>query len=1050
MIEQSLTLTDNGIVQLKEDCILSLENKKKTLLFGFAGNYGIYKLHVEAAGEWAGMQIRAIWHPHGSSSTSTLVENNEVAVPALVTNQAGLGRLVFEGSDGDKTIVSEDVWFRVGNSAGTLDASTPQPSTTAWRALINVLNGGTDEGIASITPEQHGAVGDGVTDDAAALQAAIDEASAQNSPLRLTPGMNYRFTNGLTLKSNLHIVGNGATLTCDQNGGNSMSGWGTADVHLQNIVLENFSLVAADTDTSGYMLVLARTTGVTLRNLTFSSDICDCNRCCLDLFGANQDITVEGCTFHQLSACAEGGIWVRNWSNNADRESEQSRNIRFLNCTFYKAGGDEVLAVWGWSGNVKDVLISGCSFYEVDDQKYLDRGYWPFWFITLGQTAKNDKGLGITDVRMENCVIRVKRCETIFRMLRSGTHAVVDNCDIYMDQPDDIPEHNPNRSACPMLAQGNAQPDGSTLVQNCRVHLRGDRGRKICYQLSVLRNNYFDVELGNGPAATPEVVGNVFQGTFARQLFNDCRIIRDNRIEATVATPGLFAGGETVEGNYYDLTVTNSAQGDDIFKNNWGSGTIRNNRIWMKCTAEEPFTLKKYNFPARNGGPEYIENNTVSITGNVEFDNPHLPSVLNGIVYRRNNYFNGIPELLHECTGVSFAEPVVTEEYKKYRTLDLQITPEDCTDPIIYSWNDPDGALNIGEDGNYRPIKDGTATVTVTCGMYSATKTMTVALVPVPCESIRLSQPKAVRGSGNVTYLKAFVTPYWTTDDVVWSSENEAIATVTQEGEVSLLQIGVTNIVVTCGSQSSKCEMTVVDPADLPVYKEGAWELDGAVAYVKLPDLAREHTVYMAFDVDVGCVAASQEVPLVTTLVSGQTGQEAICVAFGSNSSGYRTVRWYTTDVETDEDGNTTLYQVPYTNNGFRGATGTASTSFLYLKDGVANMDGTIVWASETATVQAAPDSGVLCLNVQPNDADDPVSSYTDSASLAAALAAGKVHATKATGFKLRSLIVFANSAYTTGSEVAKYREGAEIDLRFDENGNPVNAGTSGDFIIAK
>lgn len=139
-----------------------------------------------------------------------------------------------------------------------------------------------------------------------------------------------------------------------------------------------------------------------------------------------------------------------------------------------------------------------------------------------------------------------------------------------------------------------------------------------------------------------------------------------------------------------------------------------------------------------------------------------------------------------------------------------------------------------------------------------------------------------------------------------------------------------------------------------------------------------------------------------------------------------------------------------YTNNGFRGATGTASTSFLYLKDGVANMSGTIVWASETATVQAAPDSGVLCLNVQPNDADDPVSSYTDSASLAAALAAGKVHATKATGFKLRNLIVFANSAYTTGSEVAKYREGAEIDLRFDENGNPVNAGTAGDFICSK
>lgn len=78
-----------------------------------------------------------------------------------------------------------------------------------------------------------------------------------------------------------------------------------------------------------------------------------------------------------------------------------------------------------------------------------------------------------------------------------------------------------------------------------------------------------------------------------------------------------------------------------------------------------------------------------------------------------------------------------------------------------------------------------------------------------------------------------------------------------------------------------------------------------------------------------------------------------------------------------------------------------------------------------------------------------PITSFTNGASLASALASGSVHATKATGFKLRELILYTNSSYTTLDEIKKYRENAEIDLRFDADGHPLNAGTAGDFIIA-
>ena len=422
--------------------------------------------------------------------------------------------------------------------------------------------------------------------------------------------------------------------------------------------------------------------------------------------------------------------------------------------------------------------------------------------------------------------------------------------------------------------------------------------------------------------------------------------------------------------------------------------------------------------------------------------------MLAGTIYRKNNYFNGIREALLECAGVSFETPDKTEQYKKYAQLKVGITPENCTDPIIYTWANADGAVLDMGDGKYRPVKNGAATVTVNCGAFRASQTITVALVPVACESLKLSRTKALCAVDSTTYLKAFASPYWTTDDIVWSSDDEEMATVTQDGTVTLHKTGSTTIRATCGSQSVTCALTIVEQSEMPVYTSGKWALDGTVAYIALPNLAEEHTVYAAFDIDTNCVGNSEEIPLITSLLSGQTGQEAIRLAFGADGIGYKTVRWYTTDVIAGEDGNTTLYSVPYASTGVKDGE-PAAIRFVYRKEGVANPSGAVVWGSETSSVKPAPNSGYLSFNVQTSASDAPVTDYTNGTVLAAALASGSVHATKATGFKLKELIVFANSSYTTLDDIKKYREGAEIDLRFDADGNVVNAGTAGNFIIA-
>ena len=900
---------------------------------------------------------------------------------------------------------------------------------------VNALPSSPAASSNALTPEQFGAVGDGVTDDTEALKSAIQAASEQKQPLELKSTATYRFTEVLKPKDDLTIHGNGAALLSDVQWTTQAQDRpgifivGSKTDLVQHIRIDGLTFRAADTCQTNTMLRFQCSRDVQIRDCVFDCDINTQNRGCMDLYGVNHDFLFENNVFRQLSACKEGGIWVRNWTKDYG-----SSNIRFLHCDFYKAGGDEVFAVWGWGGTMEHVLISGCNFYEVDDEKYRARGFYPAWFLTLGQSNDNR-----TDVRMENCVIRANRCNALFRMVGNATHTVVDNCDLYLEHPDDMEKADASKGANPMLVQGNDRKDGSTVIQNCRIRLKGDSGRRICYRMGALRNNYFDVECGYGPSSTKEVVGNVFRGSLYG-LFWDCDIVRDNVVELTNSGSAWMSGAGEVVGNQIKMEITADAQGGAIFHNNWNKGTIRDNKFDL--TFAQECDVRQYDM---RGGPQYVQNNIITVKG---ARYTHLENAINGLIYRKNNFFNNAPEKLFECTGVTFDEETRAEQYKKHTRLGVTISPEACTDPVVYTWDNAGGVLDAGESGAYRPLKDGTANVTVSCGMFSASQKITVKLTPVPCEGLKLSRVTAKCGKGMSTYLKAFPQPYWTTDDVVWSSDAEDVVAVTQDGVVSALKTGTANITVTCGSFTVTCAVTAVEASELPTYTEGEWALDNTVAYIPMPNLEAEHTLYAAFDVDTNCVNTGEVLPLISSLLSGQTGQEAIKLDFGADGKNYKTVRWYTTDATSDEKGNTTLYSVTYVNTGFK-EDEPASTAFLYLTSGVANPSGAVLWASQTSTVKAAPNSGYLSFNVQTSAEDTPITDYTSGAALAAALAAGNVHATKATGFKLKELILFTNASYTTLAEVKKYRENAEIDLRFDADGHPLNAGTAGDFVIA-
>lgn len=133
MIEQSVSLASNGVVKVP--------GYEQLVRFGYTKNRGVYRLRVDATGEWEGLTIRCFWHvPDGKDPASSLVVDGYVDVPASVTAQPGNGCVTFEGSDGTKTVTSADLHYRVSVNSGTEDGTEPEPGTPAWQQLVDAVH----------------------------------------------------------------------------------------------------------------------------------------------------------------------------------------------------------------------------------------------------------------------------------------------------------------------------------------------------------------------------------------------------------------------------------------------------------------------------------------------------------------------------------------------------------------------------------------------------------------------------------------------------------------------------------------------------------------------------------------------------------------------------------------------------------------------------------------------------------------------------------------------------------------------------------------------
>lgn len=159
-------------------------------------------------------------------------------------------------------------------------------------------------------------------------------------------------------------------------------------------------------------------------------------------------------------------------------------------------------------------------------------------------------------------------------------------------------------------------------------------------------------------------------------------------------------------------------------------------------------------------------------------------------------------------TSVTISKTSLTLIEGESSTLTATVNPSDATEQTV-TWSSSNTAVATVNGGKVTAVKEGTATITASCGGKSATCAVTVEKKVIPVTSVSLNKTTVKLKQNETVQLTATVSPADATDKTLkWNSSNTAVATVTN-GLVKAVKEGTATITVTVGDKSATCSVTV-------------------------------------------------------------------------------------------------------------------------------------------------------------------------------------------------------------------------------------------------
>lgn len=142
------------------------------------------------------------------------------------------------------------------------------------------------------------------------------------------------------------------------------------------------------------------------------------------------------------------------------------------------------------------------------------------------------------------------------------------------------------------------------------------------------------------------------------------------------------------------------------------------------------------------------------------------------------------------------------------QTLTATVNPADATEKTV-TWASSDAQVASVSGGKVTAVKEGSATITASCGGKSATCAVTVQKKVIPVSTITLNKTEVTLKQNETFQLTATVGPDDATDKTVtWTSGDAAVATVT-DGLVKALKEGTVTVTAKAGDKTATCTVKV-------------------------------------------------------------------------------------------------------------------------------------------------------------------------------------------------------------------------------------------------
>lgn len=149
--------------------------------------------------------------------------------------------------------------------------------------------------------------------------------------------------------------------------------------------------------------------------------------------------------------------------------------------------------------------------------------------------------------------------------------------------------------------------------------------------------------------------------------------------------------------------------------------------------------------------------------------------------------------------------------------LSVVVNPDNATKPLSLIWSTSDSeSAEVDSNGQVKAAaKPGLVTISVIAdneAQAPVEASIVLTIESTPAESLDLNQTTLDLEAGETFQLKAEILPVNTTDKtIIWTSDNEEVATVDNSGNVSAIGTGNAAITATCGEISAVCNVSVTD-----------------------------------------------------------------------------------------------------------------------------------------------------------------------------------------------------------------------------------------------